>query len=394
MTTPWRPKRLPEIRFTRHSSRPQEKHVNHKFDCSHAVRLSGRQWIAVALTLLALIGLAPGLWKHAERFDPGPDYRIPYDLSDDYWLYQWLAERVGRKGKIAVVGDSVIWGHYVSPDQTLTHHLNELTGDERFANLGLDGTHPAALHGLVTHYTKVLAGRTVVLHLNPLWITSRKHDLQTTKEFHFNHPKLVPQFRPEIPCYRASLSNRLWAVIERRVAFYSWTSHLRAAYFDNSPPQVWTLEHPYKIPLPAPDPARLRPEAGVRFPATQPLDTTRKQGVAWVELDTSVQWRFFRRSIGVMRKRGADVFVLVGPFNEHALMDEAKTTLAQIKTDIGRWLDENDIPHATPPPLPAGLYVDSSHPTAEGYAMLAKDLLEIPALRVAGLGELAEAQTP
>jgi hypothetical protein len=113
-----------------------------------------------------------------------------------------------------------------------------------------------------------------------------------------------------------------------------------------------------------------------------------------VERDASVQWRFFRRSIDVLRKRGAEVFVLVGPFNEHTLTGEAKTTLAQIKTDIGRWLDENDIPHFIPPPLPAEHYVDTSHPTAEGYALLAKDLLRTPALRSSGLGELAEAQTP
>jgi hypothetical protein len=368
--------------------------VNQEFDGSHALRLSARQWIVVALILLALIGLAPGLWKHAESFDPGPDYRIPYDLSNDYWLYQRFAERVSHNDKIGVVGDSVIWGHYVSPDQTLTHHLNELAGDERFANLGLDGTHPAALHGLVKHYATALAGRTVVLHFNPLWITSKKHDLQTTKEFHFNHPKLVPQFRPEIPCYPASFSDRLWAVIERHVPFYSWTSHLRAAYFDNAPPQAWTLEHPCESPLPVPDPDRLRPDAGVRFPATRSLDMTRKRNVAWVELDTSVQWRFFRRSIGVLRKRGAKVFVLVGPFNEHALTDDARTRLAEIKTDVGRWLDENDVPHAIGPPLPAEYYVDTSHPTAEGYALLAKDLLETPALRSAVRGRLSDAQGP
>jgi hypothetical protein len=394
-----RQRRVGRSGFARHRSGSQEKNVNEGFDCSHAVRLSGRQWFVVILVVLTGMGLAPGLWRQAERFDPGVDYRIPYDLSNDYWLYDRYAERVTRDDRIAVVGDSVIWGHYVSPNQTLTHHLNELAGNDRFANLGLDGTHPAAVAGLLKHYAKALSGRSVVLHFNPLWITSEKHDLQTTKEFRFNHPKLVPQFAAEIPCYRASFSTRLWAVIERGVPFYGWTCHLRAAYFDNSPPQIWTLEHPYANPLPVPDTFTSRisnpqspvpnppPEQAIAdygpganlqsaIPNPQSPMTTRRQSVAWVALDNSLQWRFFRRSIGLLRERRADVFVIVGPFNEHALTDEARAALARIKIDIGRWLTANEVPHAIPSPLPAEHYVDTSHPTAEGYALLAQRLAD------------------
>ena len=34
------------------------------------------------------------VWKHIERFDTGPDYRIPYALSSDYWLYQRRLEGI------------------------------------------------------------------------------------------------------------------------------------------------------------------------------------------------------------------------------------------------------------------------------------------------------------
>jgi hypothetical protein len=33
------------------------------FDCSHVLRLSGREWLVVAFALLALVGLGPLLWE-------------------------------------------------------------------------------------------------------------------------------------------------------------------------------------------------------------------------------------------------------------------------------------------------------------------------------------------
>jgi len=356
-------------------ARPSTTDLDTAFECSHAVRLSSRQWIIVGILLLALTALAPKAWERFEAFEPGPDYRVPYDLSNDYWLYQRHCQHIHRQQRIAVVGDSVIWGHYVSPDQTLTHHLNELAGEERFANLGLDGTHPAALYGLLNHYADRLAGTTVVVHFNPLWLTSKKHDLQTTKEFHFNHPKLVPQFGSDIPCYRAPWSQRLWAVVQQRVPFYAWTSHLRTAYYDSTTLQSWTLEHPYACPLPVPDPDRLMPAPGRRFPA-QPLGPdARKQDVAWVDLESSIQWRFFRRSVALLKRRGNEVFVLVGPFNEHVLSDRAKSAHDDIRKTIESWLRENNVPHLISPALPPNLYVDTSHPVGPGYAILARQLL-------------------
>ena len=322
---------------------------------SNGVRLTGRQWVIAGLLVLALLALAPTAWKQVETFDPGIDYRIPYTLGSDYWLYARHAERVNSQERIPLVGDSVIWGHYVPPDQTLSHHLNTLAGQARFANLGLDGTHPAALAGLVEHYAGGLAGRAIVLHFNPLWITSAKHDLQTTKEFHFNHPKLVSQFMTQIPCYRASLSDRLWAVTERQIPFFSWTSHLQIAYFGGTDLQRWTLEHPYANPGAAltaglPEPKAAAPEEGSSW-----LDRSAKQhGVAWVALDDSLQWRFFQQTVERLKARGCRVFVLVGPFNEHMLDEPSRAAYAEIKSQVETWLTQADVPHLIPrrcPPL-------------------------------------------
>src|SRR5262249_12557312 len=146
------------------------------------------------------------------------------DLSNDYWLYDRYARLAATGCDALVVGDSVVWGEYVTRDQTLSHYLNKEAGRERFANLGLDGTHPAALAGLVEFYGAGVANKDVVLHCKPLWLSSPRADLRVA-EANFNHPRLVPQFSPWIPCYKEQISSRLGIVIEQRIPFDGWTTH-------------------------------------------------------------------------------------------------------------------------------------------------------------------------
>ena len=350
------------------------------FDCSHALRLSGRDWIVVAGVLLALIGLGPRVWEQFEEFQPGADYRMPYELSSDYWLYGRYCRTLCGQPKALVIGDSVVWGHYVPSNETLSHYLSEFSGREQFANLGLDGTHPAALEGLLRYYGPGLRGKTVLLHFNPLWLSSSKHDLQTDKEFHFNHPDLVSQFAVRIPCYKAPFSKRARIALRRTIPFSNWIGHLRTTYFESMDIQHWTLQHPYRCPLAAI--TRGLPEsAGVPEPTggTWVEKGAKKQNLAWVELDTSLQWQFFRRSLDLLCKQGNKVFVLVGPFNEHMLNDADAAAYNAIKTQVADWLEKNDIPHFVPQTLPAEQYVDASHPIGAGYALLARQILDQPA---------------
>ena len=131
------------------------------------VRLSAVQWLIVAVVFAGRDWIGADVWNYFEGFTPGSDYRLPYELSSDYWLWRRHCGQACDQGKVLVVGDSVIWGHYVPPNESLAHYLNEFSGGDRFANLGLDGTHPAALAGLLKYYGAGLSGRTVVLHFNP-----------------------------------------------------------------------------------------------------------------------------------------------------------------------------------------------------------------------------------
>ncbi len=345
-------------------------------DASNTLQLSGRQWVGLAgLALLLVVG-APALWPRLEPFEVGPDYRMPYALGNDYWLYDRLTREAAARCEVLLVGDSVVWGAYVTPTQTLSHALNARAGRARYANLGLDGAHPAALAGLLEHHASGLRGKTVVLACNLLWLSSPRHDLRETAEFDFNHPGLVPQFFPRIPCYKADAATRLGRVIDRSSAFSAWTCHLQQAYFGSTTIPEWTLEHPYRNPLGAIT-RRLPPSDSKLRHA--PVPWTR-QGIApqdfpWVDVRTSLQWQSFRRAIGILDQRRNRVIVLLCPFNEHLLTPASRTRFAAVKAAVEADLRGMHVTCVAPALLPSEQYADASHPLAAGYRQLAEEVI-------------------
>jgi hypothetical protein len=359
----------------------------------NAMRLNARQCaLAIGLIVLAVWSIPWG-WKHIERFDTGPDYRIPYDLSKDYWLYQRrLDDRIDPRS-IVMLGDSVVWGEYVLPDGTWSHFLNEQSGQTaKFVNGGVNGLFPLALEGLVDCYGRALRNRKIILHCNPLWMSSPKADLNIDKEETFNHSRLVPQFHPRIPCYRADANQRLSALVERNFGFSAWVNHLQCAYFGQKSILTWTLEddgndpphypNSYKDPL-----AQINfqvPGAPINDPQRGPASSRHKPwsengGPAqfeWVDLNTSLQWGAFRRIVGTLRERGNDVLVILGPFNEHMVAPDSLPPYRKLRDGIAAWLTDNKIPHVVPEVLPSLLYADASHPLTGGYALLAREVLD------------------
>ena len=341
---------------------------------SNCLRLSLGEWLVAAIVVIAVACLVPMLWQRVEKFEPGADYRLPYGLSSDYWLYQRYAEWAAERYDTLVIGDSVVWGHYVSKDNTLAAHLNRLVGEEKFANLGVDGIHPAALEGLLRYYGRAVENKNVILHLNLLWMSSPKHDLQTDKEHRFNHPELVAQFTPKIPCYKASYADRMSIAVKRITLLFNWMNHLNIAYFENTDVPAWTVAHPYDCPFEAVTAGLPGSDEFERD--AKPAKPTGNNALDWVDLNTSLQWRFFKRSIRLLKQRNNKVFILLGPFNEHLLTPESIDKYRNMQTEIAAWLNDNNIPHHIPAVLPAELYSDASHPLSKGYAELAKHLME------------------
>mgnify|MGYP001031052509 CR=1 FL=1 len=344
---------------------------------SNAVRLSAKEWVAALLIVAAASYALPHLWETREVFSPGPDFRVPDRLSEDYWVFRRYSSITSDQGKTLVLGDSVVWGGYVPNRQTLTHYLNQRAGGYRFANLGVNGAHPLALAGLIEYYGGAVKNRDVILHLNLSWLSSREADLQADKETRFNHPRLVPQFAPWIRCYTEPVSGRLGVVVERSLPAFSWARHLSSVYFDNLGLQEWSMQNPYAgvFRRAALDPTRIEDDP---HPNAQPWAAGGRKGraIPWVDADTSRQWSAFRRLTALLRARGNRLLVVIGALNEHMMDGDSLVKYRRIRERARVWLEENAVPFHTATLLPSDLYADLSHPLDKGYELLAREIAE------------------
>ena len=355
------------------------------------LRLAGRHWALVLAVVGLFVLLTPTLWTRVERFDAGPDYRLPYALSRDYWLYSRRSAAIDPRTNVVVLGDSVVWGEYVRADGTWSHGLNREAGSPgRFVNGGVNGLFPMALEGLASRCLTVTPGQKVLLQCNLLWMTSPQVDLSADKEEHFNHPRLVPQFSPRLPAYRADTAERLDSWIQVHTPFLMWVDHLKIAYFDQKSLPAWTLaddgsepprypnlaRNPFsRITLTVPPEPDQDPQRGPDSPRHRPWSDGKTAGTTrfeWVPLDRSLQWAAFQRLVLSLKARGADVFVVVGPFNEHLLAEDNRPAHRTLRDGVDAWLTRMAVPHWVPEPLPSGLYADASHPLTAGYELLAR----------------------
>src|SRR5262249_7268395 len=94
-------------------------------------------------------------------------------------------------------------------------------------------------------------------------------------------------------------------------------------------------------------------------------------------------WQGFQDVVSLLQRRGNNVCVVVGPFNEHLLTPASRKRYQQVKSKIVTWLREHRVAHVVPAPLPSEQYGDASHPLGAGYALLARRLLNDSSFRSA-----------
>jgi hypothetical protein len=101
-----------------------------------------------------------------------------------------------------------------------------------------------------------------------------------------------------------------------------------------------------------------------------------KQDFPWVSIDESFQWDSFKKLIKILQARKNKVFVLIGPFNPYILTDVSLNRYKALRKDMENWLEENEVGYVALSDLPSEYYADASHPLKDGYAMIAREMLE------------------
>lgn len=325
-------------------------------------------------TVIAVISLLPYILPLVNNEQFRGDFRIPYSLGEDYFLYKKYSEHVSSAERVIVIGDSVIWGHYVGDESTLTARLNSFSGAERFANLGIDGIHPAAMYGLIDSCCGSIKNRKVIVGINLLWMSSPRHDLSGDANSSINHKALLPQFSGRVPAWSPSVEERLTLFIRREIPLFLWTDHVRSTLFARNNFYRWTMDNPRENPA-----LYFVPGSRVFTPpdAVKP-DRMFPQDMAWVAMDRSVQWQYMLASIRMLREQGNSVIAVITPYNQFMLTDNSRIKRDEMIVYIQGVLAAEGITVLAPQLETREYFADLSHMTAEGYGVLAEDLMGYP----------------
>lgn len=336
------------------------------------LNLNWQEWLIVAAVMLPALYFLPHLNRRAAPILADLNYRTPTALSEDYWLFDQFTKRVDFDDEILVFGDSVIWGEFVPRQETLAQQLIAQRTDRVFRNAAVKGLHPLAMSGLVEDYADGVRNRRVIVHCNPIWMSSLERDLQTKQDGAFNQPKLLPQFDWRIKAYSATVEKRTAIAVERKTPLFGWAQHLRYVHCDGEDYPRWSLDEPYDFPKKLSmrfDEESEGKEVSWIERRIQPID------LPWLDLQDSLQWQAFQRTLRLLKARGNRVFVIVGPVNEHMLQQDSLRRYQALLAEIETALWNDDTPHLVLSLLPSDEYADLSHPLSAGYKHLAEQIV-------------------
>jgi len=331
------------------------------------------KYILAAFSILLLAGAAaPFMSPLTDTALFTGDYRIPYSMGENYFLYSRYSKQIASGKSIPLIGDSVIWGHYTDSENTISAYLNKLNNNTRFSNMGLDGIHPAAMNGLVNYYTSDLKNKKIIVGVNLLWMSSPRHDLSGEVNSEINHRSLLPQISTKIPSYHPSFEERLSAVISRSVLFFSWIDHIRLTRFAEKSFYLWTIDNPGERII------NYFSHIENEFKAPNGIDPDKmqEQNIEWVSTEKSLQWRFMIETLLSLKKNGNKVAALITPFNTYMMTESSRKQYYSILAEMERVLRENGITPVIPSTPEKKYFADSSHPTAAGYKLIAENIMK------------------
>ncbi len=388
---------MTELQPQPHSEAKANSVSSADFHGANTQRLSGRGWGIALLVMVLMWTLVPKLYTPNLNLEHARQFRIPFSLSEDYSIYRSYAEQTDAAAgeniiNCVMLGDSVVWGEYVAKTDTWSAELTRIWNASKSENdpaqpsiqiwnFGLNGAHPTALRGLIRHHGKWDSRTALILHFNPLWITSPERDLSTFKPAPFNHPALAPQFRDRPKVYKENFGERLRVAIGQRAGFLLWAQGMRIRHLNGYDWGGWVMENPDALPW---DPEFVKKtdemwrdqgiREGVEAVSWEDQGIPR-QSLEWVALEESYQWSQFLKLLDELQDQERRTLVILGPLNPWIMKEADLQQYNKILDQVEITLTEKSISCWRPDSIASELYADTSHPLAKGYTQLAEQAL-------------------
>lgn len=333
-------------------------------------------WMLIVAGLVGMACVLPWHFGRSMRMEVRSDFRIHKSMREDYFTWGHVARNAAAHPVVLLLGDSAMWGPFVRHDETFSAALRRQCSSQNVVNLGLEGLHPIAMKTLVASAKSVFRKRDILLYFNPIWLNTRESDMQEAGTATSQHPVLLPQFSRDFPAYSAPLEKRLSRWMEQSLPVSRTLSHIRLSRYENKGLGAWMVESPRANPL-----MPLFQSISVAEPDAYRPDTRSwqerhlsVQDWQWLQPKESRQWACFLDIVISLKKQDNRVFVILGTINPHILTEPSRERLRELRQSATQRLQEMAVPFALASDLPENQYADASHPLAEGYAIMAKEI--------------------
>jgi hypothetical protein len=310
------------------------------------------------------------------------DFRLP---DRTVWgVDEFVATTAASPGvRVAVVGDSVVWGGFADRDQTLSARMDRDYADEgrqvHSFNFGMNGAHANDLYPLVA----VLAGREAV----DLLVINFDYRFYRPSGVTERYPRLWQMAAAYVPAGDATLAPAPGPIVTPPEGIEARSARLLASVSAISARREYLLA----VTLGEKPSTALAQAAGTAIPRLLGRPVWTKRPAAQLDLTAlrsdfdvppltqqSTYVRYLVAAVRLARARGIPVVVFAGPMDTALLRSNDIYDPAMYRANIdavrglvqregGEFVDLTDS-------LPADEIRDSHHPLPTGYARLARVL--------------------
>jgi len=307
------------------------------------------------------------------------DFRLPNRTTMGY---EEFVAQMGRDDnvRIAVVGDSIVWGGFAEPWDTLSAHLDDLYEKQgrpvSAYNLGMNGAHANDLMPLVADLVEERAADVVLLNFDMRFYADGSV-VRRYPELYEKAASTLASAPADLLATGASepatqtLEQRIDAAVSRVWRLYAMRDYLAAALFGDRPASA--LNHRMN---------RLRadlfgpPLYGKKPPSRLPLKDIREAFAVPELTEDNTQIRYLTSTLDLAREAGVAVVVFAGPADSKLLdsldlWDRAayEANLARVRRIVE---SHGGVFYAYTDAVPGALIGDSHHPLGAGYEALAE----------------------